>query len=69
LKTNNLFLTGRFPFLRKKVIVTIEEEPDAGVKYENKWREIGEAILNCNEELSGNPQPVQFRTIAEMGAL
>jgi hypothetical protein len=32
----------------------------------NKWREIGEAILNCDEELPGNPQPVQFRTIAEM---
>jgi len=54
---------------KKKVIVTIEEEPDAGTKYENKWREIGEAILNCDEELSGNPQPIKFRTIAEMGAL
>jgi hypothetical protein len=32
----------------------------------NKWRKIGEAILNCNEELPGNPQPVQFRSIAEM---
>ena len=32
----------------------------------NKWREIGEAILNCDEELPGNPQPIQFRTIVEM---
>ena len=54
---------------KKKVIVTIEEAPDARTKPENKWREIGEAILNCDEELPGSPQPVQFRTIAEMGAL
>jgi len=54
---------------KKKVIVTIEEEPDMGTKSENKWREIGEAILNCDEELPGSPQPVQFRTIAEMGVL
>ncbi|MDR2922066.1 MAG: hypothetical protein LBU85_01845 [Treponema sp.] len=32
----------------------------------NKWREIGESLLNCDEELPGNPQPVKFRTIAEM---
>jgi hypothetical protein len=54
---------------KKKVIVTIEEAPDARIKTENKWREIGEAILNCDEELSGSPQPIQFRTITEMGAL
>jgi hypothetical protein len=54
---------------KKKVIVTIEEAADTGIKFENKWREIGEAILNCDEELPGNPQPVQFKTIAEMGNL
>jgi hypothetical protein len=54
---------------KKKVIVTIEEAPDIKTKPENKWQEIGEAILNCDEELPGSPQPVQFRTIAEMGAL
>jgi len=54
---------------KKKVIVTIEEAPDAKTKPENQWREIGEAILNCDEELPGSPQPVQFRTIAEMKAL
>jgi len=65
------FIPDRPVFIpqKKKVIVTIEEEPDKGTKYENKWREIGEAILNCDEELPGNPQPVKFRTIAEMGAL
>jgi len=54
---------------KKKVIVTIEEAPDARTKYENKWREIGEAILNCEEELPGNPQPIQFRTVNEMDSL
>jgi len=65
------FIPDRPVFIpqNKKVIVTIEEEPDAETKYENKWREIGEAILNCDEDLPGNPQPVKFRTIAEMGAL
>jgi hypothetical protein len=52
---------------KKKVVVTIEEEPAA--KVEMTWREIGEAILNCDEELTGNPQPLKFKTIAEMGAL
>jgi hypothetical protein len=54
---------------KKKVVVTIEEKPDTGIKSANKWREIGEAILNCDEELPGSPQPVQFRTMAEMEAL
>jgi len=54
---------------KKKVTITIEESPDIGIKTANKWREIGEAILNCDEELPGNPQPVQFRTITEMEAL
>ena len=49
----------------KKVVVTIEEEPEQS-KTINKWREIGEAILNCDEDLHGSPQPIQFRTIAEM---
>jgi hypothetical protein len=47
---------------KKKVVVTIEEKPDTEMKSANKWREIGEAILNCDEELTGSPQPVQFRT-------
>jgi len=55
---------------KKKVVVTIDEEnPDTETKPLNRWREIGEAILNCDEELPGNPQPIQFRTIAEMEAL
>ena len=54
---------------KKKVVVTIEENPDIETKSANKWREIGEAILNCDEELPGSPQPVQFRTIAETEAL
>ena len=53
----------------KKVIVTIEEEPETQTKTANKWREIGEAILNCDEDLPGSPQPIQFRTIAEMESL
>jgi hypothetical protein len=51
---------------KKKVIVTIEEDMNPQIKTTNKWREIGEAILNCDEELPGNPQPIQFRSIAEI---
>ena len=54
---------------KRRVVVTIEENPDVEIKPVNRWREIGEAILNCDEELPGNPQIVQFRTIAEMEAL
>jgi hypothetical protein len=54
---------------KRKVVVTIEENPDVETKSANRWREIGEAILNCDEELPGNPQPVQFRTIAELESL
>ena len=58
---------------KKKVVVTIEDILDKDIKTEtssiNKWREIGEAILKCDEELTGNPKPVHFRTIAEMEAL
>ena len=54
---------------KKKVVVTIEEELSVEAKPEMTWREIGEAILNCDEELPGNPQPVKFRSIAEMEAL
>ena len=51
---------------KTKVVVTIEEEINTDTKSANKWREIGEAILSCDEELPGSPQPIQFRTIAEM---
>jgi len=54
---------------RKKVTVTIDENPTAEAGPLNKWREIGEAILNCDEELPGSPQPIQFRTVAEMEEL
>jgi hypothetical protein len=54
---------------KKRVRVTIEEDINAETKPVNKWREIGEAIMNCDEELSGKPQPIQFRTIAEMEEL
>jgi hypothetical protein len=54
---------------KKKVIVTIEEDMNQETKSANRWREIGEAILNCDEELPGSPQPVQFRSIAEMEKL
>ena len=53
---------------KKRVLVTIEEKSNK-TESEMTWREIGEAMLNCPEELSGNPQSVQFRTIAEMEAL
>jgi len=53
----------------KKAVVIIEENPDVVTKPVSKWREIGETILNCDEELPGSPQPVQFRTIADMEAL
>jgi hypothetical protein len=49
--------------------VTIEEKSEAEIKTTNKWREIGEAILNCDEELPGSPEPVKLRTIAEMEVL
>jgi hypothetical protein len=54
---------------KKRVVVTIEEDISTETTSANKWREIGTAILNCDEELPGNPQPVQFRSIAEMEAL
>ena len=54
---------------KKKVTVTIEVNPDTETKPPNKWREIGEAILECEEELFGDPQPVQFRTITETRTL
>jgi hypothetical protein len=54
---------------KKKVVVTIEDDISQQVKYTNKWREIGEAILNCDEELPGSPQPLQFRSIAELEKL
>jgi hypothetical protein len=55
---------------KKKVTVTIiEEDLLSEDKSINKWREIGESLLNCDEELPGNPQPVKFKTIAEMEAI
>jgi len=54
---------------KKRVILTIEEEQEKRLKASNKWREIGEAILSCDEELPGNPNPVQFRTVSEIEAL
>jgi hypothetical protein len=52
---------------KKKVVVTIEE--DSAAMIEMTWREIGEAILNCDEELTGSPQPLKFKTITEMETL
>jgi len=54
---------------KRKVVVTIEENLNTGPTSTNKWREIGDAILNCDEELPGSPKPLQFRTIAEMDTL
>jgi hypothetical protein len=54
---------------KKKVVVTIEESTDIETTSANKWRKIGEAMLNCDEELPGSPQSIKFKTIAEMEAL
>ena len=54
---------------KKRVVLTIDEEKPMETKPEMTWREIGEAILACDEELPGSPQPVKFRTITEMEAL
>ena len=54
---------------KKRVMVTIEEEKSVETAPEMTWREIGEAILACDEELPGSPQPVKFKTIAEIEAL
>ena len=54
---------------KKRVVVTIEEETVEEALPEMSWREIGEAIQNCDEELPGWPTPVQFRTPEEMEAL
>ncbi|MCL2380735.1 MAG: hypothetical protein FWC64_03960 [Treponema sp.] len=54
---------------KRKVTVTIEETHDIETRPPNKWREIGEALRNCDEQLPGSPLPVQFRTVAEMEAL
>ena len=37
----------------KKVVVTIEEEKLVKTEVEMTWRELGEAIRNCDEELPG----------------
>ena len=54
---------------KKKVVVTIEEEYPPETKPEMTWREISKAIITCDEEIPGNPQPVQFRSVSEMEAL
>jgi hypothetical protein len=58
---------------KKKVLVTIEDSLGKDIitkkTTENKWREIGEAILNCDEKLTGCPATVQFRTIKEIETL
>ena len=54
---------------KKKVVVTIEEEQSVEQKPNMTWRELCEAIKNCDEELSGSPQPLKFKTIEEMEVL
>jgi len=53
----------------KKATLTIEENRSAEAGPANKWREIGEAILACDEELPGEPLPIRLRTVAETEAL
>jgi len=53
----------------QKVTLTIEESGDTKTGPANKWREIGEAILACDEALPGWPQPILLRTAAETEAL
>jgi len=50
----------------KKVVVTINEEMQKTENPDITWRELCETILNCNEELPGDPIPVAFRKIEEM---
>ena len=54
---------------KKKVVVTIEEEKPGVVNPAMTWRDIGNAILACDEELPGFPVPIKFKTIEEMEAL
>ena len=53
----------------RKATLTIEENRDKEAGPVNKWREIGEAILACDEELPGQPQPILFRTVTETESL
>ena len=64
---NERFIPDRpvsFP-QKKKAVLIIEENPDATkviteTKPVSKWREIGEAMLSCDEELAGSPQSLQL---------
>jgi hypothetical protein len=54
----------------KQRVRIIVEDPGEDVKTQaQKWQELGEAILACDEELSGEPVRVQFRTPEEIEAL
>jgi len=53
----------------KRVTLTIEENCSVETKLVNKWREIGEAILACDEYLPGEPAPILLRTAAETEVL
>ena len=54
---------------KKKVVVTIEEEKNTEAKPEMSWRELCDAIMECDEELPGWPTSIKFRTPDEIEAL
>ena len=75
LVVTGIFENGRFILdkpvsipQRKKVTLTIEENRGTEAGPANGWREIGEALLACDEELPGWPQPILFRSAAETEA-
>ena len=54
---------------KQKVKVIVEDPAEDTKTYAQKWAELGEAVLACDEELSGEPVRVQFRTPEEVEAL
>jgi hypothetical protein len=59
-----------------KALMILDKKEDQKTEGENKkqerirkWRQFGEAILNCDEELTGSPQRLKFRTPEEIALL
>jgi hypothetical protein len=45
--------------LKIKEVPKTEEEVRARQERVKTWKEFGEAILNCDEELTGEPEPIE----------
>lgn len=55
-------ITGR----QKATLTIAEDEEKEHQKQIMAWREFGEAVLNSNETLEGEPERFQFRMFTEL---